>query len=145
LPGIGVVARLLRAGAVGGLVGAAADDGAETGEDFLQIERLHDVIIRAGVEALHAVARLVAGGEHEHGRLFGFAQALEDFPAVHARQHHVEDDGVVVRALGVEETVIAVVGGVHGVTFLAQRLGEAREQIGFVFDNQDSHNGARQF
>ena len=54
-------------------------------------------------------------------------------------QHHVENDGVVVRAFGVEEPVIAVVGGIHGITLLAQRLGEAREQVGFVFDDQDSH------
>jgi hypothetical protein len=85
------------------LVRAAADDGAEPGENFFKIERLDDVIVRAGVEAFHAVARLVARGEHEHGRFFGFAQALQNFPAVHARQHHVEHDGVVVRAFGVEE------------------------------------------
>ena len=54
-------------------------------------------------------------------------------------QHHVEHDGVVVVTFGVEKAVLAVGGGVHGVAFLAQRLGEAAEQVGFVFDNQDSH------
>jgi len=46
------------------------------------------------------------------------------------------------RAFGFErmmDTVGAIVGRVHSIPFLAQRLGQAREQVGFVFDDQDSH------
>ena len=127
------------------LVRAAADEGAQAGEQFVEIERLDHVIIRAGVETFDAVARLVARGEHENGSCFDFAEALENFPAVELGQHHIQDDGVVVVALGFVETVLAVGGGVHGVAFLAQRLRDAAKQVRFVFHDQDSHSGWRSF
>src|SRR6202043_866474 len=37
------------------LVGAAADEGAETREQFRQIEWFDEIIVRPGVEAFHAV------------------------------------------------------------------------------------------
>ena len=57
-------------------------------------------------------------------------------------QHYVEQDPIVVGALGVEEAVRAVVGDVHGVTFLTQRARERAAQIRFVFHDEDSHIGA---
>ena len=41
------------------------------------------------------------------------------------------------------EIVLAIVGGVHGIAFLAQGLGQAREQIRFVFDQKQSHGGIK--
>ena len=123
----------------GGFIGAAADDGAKTGEQLFKVERFDDVIIRTGVQPAHAVAHLVARGEHQHRRFFGFAETLEDFPAVQSRQHHVQHNGVVVRAFGAEKTVVTGGGGVHGITFLAQCLCQAGEQIRFIFNNENSH------
>ena len=67
------------------------------------------------------------------------AEALEDGPAVEPWEHDVEHEGVVVPALGFVQAVLAVRGRIHRIPFLAQRLGQAREQVGFVFDDQDSH------
>ena len=39
-----------------GLIGAAADERAQSREQFSQVERLDHIIIRAGVESAHAVA-----------------------------------------------------------------------------------------
>jgi len=118
---------------------AATNDCAKSREQFIQIKRFDEIIVRAGIQTFHAVARLVARGEHQHGSFFDFAKTFQNFPAVHFRQHHVEDDGVVVVIFGLVKSVLAVGRGVHGVAFLAQRLGEAAEQVWLVFDNQDSH------
>ncbi len=118
---------------------AAPDEGAEAREQLLHVEGLDDIIVRAGVEAAHAVLELVAGGEHEDWGFLGFAQAAQDFPAVHLGQHDIEDDAVVVIILGVEESRFAVGGAVHGVTLLLQGLSQAAEQVRFVFDNENSH------
>ena len=105
-----------------GLAGGAADEGAQPRQQFRQLEGFDEVIVRAGVQAPHAVANGIARGEHQHGGLLGLAQPPQQFPAVHARQHDVEDDGVVVVALGLVEALLAVRGAVHGVAVLAQGL-----------------------
>jgi hypothetical protein len=64
------------------------------------MERLGDIIVGAGVEALHLVAPAVARGQdqHRHGAA-GAAPFLQHRNAVHLRQADVEDDGVVGLAL----------------------------------------------
>jgi hypothetical protein len=82
---------------------------------------------------------LVAGGEHEDGSLFGFAQLREQLPAVEFWQHDIENDGVVTVGFGAEQTVLAVFGGIDGVALLAQSAGKAAQQVRFVFHDENSH------
>jgi len=49
-----------------GVADRAAQQRAHAGKHLLQMERLGDIIVGAGIEALHLVAPAVAGGEHEH-------------------------------------------------------------------------------
>ena len=47
----------------------AAHQRAQARAQLVERERLHEVVVGAGVEAGHAVGHLVAGGEHEDGHL----------------------------------------------------------------------------
>ena len=68
-----------------------------------------------------------------------FAEPLQHFPSVEAREHHVQNDGVVIIALGLVETIVTRVGHIDSIAFLAQGLGEVAEKARLVFDDQDSH------
>src|SRR5450432_916746 len=47
--------------------GGAAEQGTEAGEKFLEIERLGEVIVSAGIEARDAIVHRAARGQHEDG------------------------------------------------------------------------------
>ncbi|CDN45284.1 hypothetical protein BN871_HA_00060 [Paenibacillus sp. P22] len=80
------VARLLQ------LVRLAAQQRAHPREQLLERERLHQIIVRAEIEPLHAVMDIVLGGQHQdrHGAA-AFPDAPAYFPAVHLRHHDIKD------------------------------------------------------
>jgi len=119
--------------------GRASDERAQPREQFRQIERFDEIVVGAGVQAAHAILVGVARGEHEDRCGFSFAEAFEDYPAVRAREHDVQHDGVVVVVLSLVQTFVTRFGRIDGVAFFAQRLAQAAEQSGFVFNDQDSH------
>lgn len=49
------------------------------------------------------------------------------------------EDGIVIRGLRLEETILTVLGGIHGVAGHAQGAGEQGELKRLVFDDQESH------
>jgi hypothetical protein len=73
----------------------AAQQGAQPRLQLAQRERLDQVVVGAGVEALDAVVDGVARGEHEHRRaVAGLAHAPADLEAVDAGHADVEHHGV---------------------------------------------------
>ena len=84
------------------MAGGAADQRPHPRQHLLDMERLGDVVVGAGVDAGHLVAPAVAGGQDQHRHLAAVAPpALDDADAVHLRQADVEHDRVV--GLGVAE------------------------------------------
>ena len=73
----------------------------------------------------------------------GGAQAATHFEPVEARQHHVEDDGVVVVLGGEPQAVGPVEGDVDRVALLAQATFEEGRHPRLVLDDQDSHGDER--
>jgi hypothetical protein len=55
-----------------------------------------EVVIAAKLEPFHSVLDFIACGQEEHGRIFVFPEFLEHFPSVHARQHDIKNDQIVV-------------------------------------------------
>ena len=119
---------------------AAADQRAQPCQQFAEIVRLDEVIVRAAVEARDARIDRVARGEHQnrHGRprrANGAAHGQSAFD----RKHHVQNDRVVVVGRRLEERRLAVRGDVHGVRLLAQPLGQHSRGVRFVFHQQQAH------
>lgn len=79
-------------GEVAGERGAgAAQHDADARDQFLQAERLGDVVVTADRQAGQLVLHLVAGGEEEDRNLpRGSAQLLGDREAVQVGQHYVQ-------------------------------------------------------
>ena len=74
----------------------AAREGAEAGQQFLEVEGLGEVIVGAAIEAGHAVVHGAAGGQHEDGRAkSGGAQFAADRVTILDGKHHVENHEVV--------------------------------------------------
>ena len=79
-----------------GVAGRAAQQRAHARQHLLEMEGLGDVIVGAGVEALHLVAPAVARGQHQHRHgAPGAPPGFQHRNAVHFRQADVEDDRVV--------------------------------------------------
>jgi len=123
----------------GGPASRAADEGPEAGAQLVQVEGLDQVVVGPAVEAADALVHPVAGGEDEDRRDLGPPQVGEDRPAAPPGQHEVQQNGVVVPALGLELAGLAVVGDVDGESLLLQRLAHGAGEVDLVFDDQDAH------
>ena len=82
--------RLVRLGERG-----AAQERAQPGEQLVERERLHEVVVGAGVEPGDPIGHLVAGGQHEdRERAVAVAELAAHGEAVDVGHHHVEHDDV---------------------------------------------------
>ena len=93
-----------------GLAGPA-QQGADPGEQLLERERLHQVVVGAGLEPLDAVGDRVARGQHQDRRAAALgAKLAADLEPVDAGHEHVEDDQVGADLRGAREALAAVGG-----------------------------------
>ena len=101
----------------------------DAGQDLLHLKGFDDVIVGAPLQALHLVVGLALRGEQDDGGLVGLPDLLEDRPAVHDREHDVQQ-----HQLGVEGAVqlhpLAAVGGHLGLEALLLQI--EVEQLGNV-------------
>src|SRR5437764_11256608 len=84
--------RLTRARAIDR---GAREDIADAQHQFARLERLHQIVIGALLEAVYAVLRLGHGGEQQDGYAALRLQARRQLEAVLAGHHHVDDREVV--------------------------------------------------
>ena len=98
---------------------------------------LGDIIVGAGIEALHLVAPAIARGEHQdwHGAA-GPPPGFQHRDAVHLRQPDVEDDRVVRFAFAEVMPLLAVESAVNDIPGLGQRSRQLAVEIRIVFDNK---------
>jgi hypothetical protein len=139
-PGRGVQHQV--AGGEGGRggVGAAPLQGAQPGEEFVERERLGEVVVGAGVQAGDAIGDLAAGGQHEHrDPVPGSPQPLADGDTVQAGQHHVEHDRVETAGRRGVQPVGSGVPGLGVVAGLGQAAGEQPGEAPLVLHHQYAH------
>lgn len=110
-------------------VGAAAQDGLDAGEQFVDVEGFTQVIVRSEPEAKDLIGVEATGGQHDDRRAdVVLAQPLADFQPAHARQHQIEDDHLQSRLVAEFEGSAAIAGEPDGVALrfegLAQHLGQ---------------------
>ena len=99
----------------------APDQRPQAGQQLLDAERLGQVVVRPGVDALHLLLPGVAGGEdQDRHRVAGGAPAAQDREPVQPRQAEVEHDRVVGLGGAHELALLAVQGAVDGVALAAE-------------------------
>jgi len=132
-------------GGGGGLALGAAGDGAEAGEEFAGGEGLRQVVVGADFEADDPVGLVAPGGEHENRDVGPGADAAEDFEAIDAGEHDVEDDGVPGAGAGAGEGLLdaveAGVGGCDGIAEGGEVVGEEAAEFPVVVDQEEAAGG----
>ena len=122
------------------LDGAAAGERPQAGEQLGERERLREVVVGAAVEPGDAVLDGVARGQHQDRRPDAVvAQAAAGLEAVDARQHHVEDDRVVLGGARHPQRVLAARRHVRDDPLLAQAAADQRRHLHLVLDDQHPH------
>ena len=121
----------------------AAQQCADTGEEFAGGEGFDEVVVGAGVEAIDAVFDLAFGGEHEDGgALSEAAQFGGDVVAAAPGHHDVEQDQVGLVLEGALQAGLAVGGGERAVPLVSERVAERGAHRALVFDDEDSLAGS---
>ena len=120
LAGVGVEAQVADHERGAAARRTAAHQRAHPREQLLALERLHEVVVGAGVEALDAVVELAAGGEDQDRHVGLGAQPPADLDPVEAGQAEVEDDQVGDELLRGPQRLDPVDRGADLVALLAQ-------------------------
>jgi hypothetical protein len=92
----------------------AADERPDAGDELVQVERLREIVVGAEVEIGNLIGRRIASGEDQDRSGLCLAQLAEHLAALHAGEHQVENNGVIVSLLGLPQPLLAVGGRVDG-------------------------------
>ena len=122
-----------------GVAGRAAQQRADARQHLLEMEGLGDIIVGAGVEALHLVAPAVARGQHQHRHgAAGPPPGFQHRDAVHLGQADIEDHGVVGLGLAEIMAFLAVEGAVDHIAGIGQSRGELTVEVGIVLNDEET-------
>ena len=118
-----------------------AQERAQPGEQLVERERLRQVVVRAGVEALDPVAdRIARRQEQDRHPVALAAEPARDVEPVVPRHHHVEHDGVRRAPLDRAERRVAVGGELHLVAGELERTFERLAHRAVVVCNENEHH-----
>jgi len=121
------------------LGGAAADQRPHASQQLAERERLDEIVVGTHVQPLDPVGDRVARRQHQHWRpATARPQAAADLEAVDARQHHVEDDRVVVVLGGQVQPLVTVEGNVDRVALLLHPAPDRPGHLDLVLHDQHS-------
>ena len=122
------------------LLPLAAQQGVDAGQQLPRVKGLGEVVVRAGVEALHPVQHVRTSGQHQDG---GAAAAGADLPghleAVESGHHDVQDQQVIDAQLGVLRAALAAVDRLGLKALCLQQCFQGVGQQDLVLDDQDFH------
>ena len=115
----------------------AAQQRAQAREQLLALERLDEVVVGAGIEALDARVDRVARGQHQDRHVAAvLAQQPRDVDAVELGQAEVEDDEVGRELARVAERRLAVVARTRLVALHPQRPQQDLGDLVVVLDDE---------
>lgn len=142
LPGEEVDRKVGGGEEAGVVAGTSAQDGVESGDQFIGEEGLREVVIGTEVQAFDAFVEGSAGGEEEDGnRAAEFADLAKDAEAVAAGEHDVQNQGIERAGGGEGEGVAAVVADVDDKAGGFQRLADECGDFPLVFSHEHFHGG----
>jgi hypothetical protein len=119
---------------------AAAQHRAQAGGQLRERERLDHVVVCPAVEAGNPVVQGILRRQYDDGqRGLAGPDVAQDLETGAARQHQVEDDGVVVDGPRLLPGHGALTQDVDGVTFLGEAALDETGDLVIVFDYENSH------
>ena len=117
-----------------------AEQRADPRHQLLHVERLGQVVVGAGIDALDALRQALRAGQHQDRRRDALgAEPLQDREAVELRQAQVEDDRIVVLGAAAEPGVLAVASRPRRRSRAEVSASTRSAAIDFVLDDQDTH------
>ena len=122
------------------LAAGAANQRPQPCEDFLDPERLGNVVVRAAIDPLYLLVPAAARREHQHRHGYSrVAPAAEQGEPIDLRQPEIEHDRVVLLRVAEEIGAFALGRAVDGIARVAKGGFELPRQQRFVFDDQYAH------
>jgi hypothetical protein len=110
----------------------------------MKVKGLAQVVVSPSVEPLHPVVDGVTGRKHQDGHSqTAHSQASADFDSVPPRQHHIQENEVVVVDAGLVERGLSVGRNVDRIGVFAKAFRENLGCIGLIFDQQYPHESLR--
>ena len=111
----------------------------DAGQQFVEAERLGDVVVGAVVERLHLGGLVAAAGQHDdRDRGAGGADALDRLQAIDVGQAEIQHDQVGAAAAGVVDGGMAVAGLGHHVALRGQASAQEPADRRLVVDDEDA-------
>src|SRR5215470_8142069 len=117
----------------------ASQDGADPRQQFLELERLDQVVVGAQVQALYAIVELVLCRQHDDSEVGPAAQAPADLIAVGSRHHEIQDHDVGLKVRGQGQRFAAVLRLQHLVTLIAKASGQELADEELVIYDEHFH------
>ena len=109
-------------------------------QQLLHLERFGQVVVGAGLQALHLVLPAPARREHEDGQVAAaLAQPADDVQAGEPGQADVDDGGVIGIFGGEIQRFLALAGGIDRVALRLELRADLLLQGRLVFHHQDTH------
>ena len=119
-----------------GLRLAAAHDGVDARHQLLDLERLCDVIVRSHFKSRDLVERFPLRGQHDDRHIGALPDLGADDPAVHDRQHDVEQNEIRLQLLRAADALSAVGGEEHVKPVLFQIQAQQLRNVAVILNYQ---------
>lgn len=119
---------------------AAAQHGPHPRNEFIRLEGLRQIVIRASIKAGDAVILFRFGGQHHNGCLDALGpELLQHLHTIHLGHHHIQDDGIIFPAAAVFIGIKAIVDGIHGKLVFFKKGRQRFRQVYLVLRNEQTH------
>ena len=119
--------------------GTASQHGLDACQQFGKDEGFDQIVVGARAQTAHPVFHAVRRGQHDHRRVLVLPERLQQREAVRARQHHVQENEVVVALDRHVAPVDAIGRDIDDVAALREPPAKMARELGVVFDDEDSH------
>ena len=119
----------------------AAKYGANSGHQFARIERLGQVVVGADFQPQNAVDGFSSRGQQQHRHRRLLAQRFQQLEPGAARQHHIQDDQLMIAGQCGAQSRSVIVGGIHLEAFAFQKALQQVDQPVVVIDDEQTVHG----
>src|SRR6478672_3229229 len=107
-------------------------------DELLPPERLHHVVVRAGLQTANPLELVAARREHHDRHLAEVPDALERLPTVQIRHRDVEHDEVGRRSMEGAEACATILGLLHSEPGSVEQLGDEAPDVRVVVYHKDA-------